>query len=151
MLGVMVLFFGTVIGVNLTLAFFANSSWSGLVVANSYVASQEFNGEAQKARRQASLGYQGTPTANASGLEFEFRDRDGNPVLADRVTVTIGRPSFEDEDRVLELAYVGGGLYRADAPIAAGQWQADLTATLANGVWRMRWRFTVPQNGDRAG
>lgn len=143
MLGVMVLFFGTVIGVNLTLAFYANSSWSGLVVANSYVAGQSFNEEAEKARQQAALGFEGKPSATASGLDFEFLDRDGRPVLAESIEVKIGRPSYETEDRVLQLAYLGEGRYRAETPLASGQWQADLTARLADGDWRMRWRFTI--------
>ena len=43
MLLTMLAFFGVIIGVNLTMAWFARSSWTGLVVENSYVASQEFN------------------------------------------------------------------------------------------------------------
>ncbi|TIS18850.1 MAG: cytochrome oxidase, partial [Mesorhizobium sp.] len=39
-------FFAVVIGVNLTMATFAHRSWTGLVVENTYVASQQFNGRA---------------------------------------------------------------------------------------------------------
>ena len=53
MAGVMFLFFGTIISVNLVMAYFATSSWSGLVVKNSYVESQRFNGVT--AERQAML------------------------------------------------------------------------------------------------
>ena len=43
MVGVLGLFFGVTILVNLALAFFANGSWTGLIVKNSYVASQHYN------------------------------------------------------------------------------------------------------------
>ncbi|HLA02420.1 MAG TPA: FixH family protein, partial [Aestuariivirga sp.] len=38
MAAITISFFAVIIAVNLTLAVFASSSWSGLVVANSYVA-----------------------------------------------------------------------------------------------------------------
>ena len=40
MLGVLVLYFGTIITVNLVMARFAITTWTGLVVENTYVASQ---------------------------------------------------------------------------------------------------------------
>ena len=113
MLAVMVLFFGTVIGVNLTLAFYANSSWTGLVVKNSYVAGQTYNEELQKAREQAALGYQATLTANDSALEFTFLDKDGSPILADRIEVSLGRPADDVDDHVVVLEYAGAGRYAA--------------------------------------
>jgi nitrogen fixation protein FixH len=50
MLGIMVAFFGVIIAVNLTMAYNAIHSWSGLVVQNTYVASQEFNDKAETAK-----------------------------------------------------------------------------------------------------
>ena len=57
MVGVMCLFFGTIISVNLYLAYQANHSWTGLVVKNSY-------------HRQPNLrqGNQGTPEPTCAGL-----------------------------------------------------------------------------------
>ena len=46
-----VAFFGVIIAVNCVMACFANSTWSGLVVANGYVASQSFDKDLAKARR----------------------------------------------------------------------------------------------------
>ncbi|RWK14298.1 FixH family protein, partial [Mesorhizobium sp.] len=43
MLAIILAFFGVVIAVNLTMATLANTSWTGLVVENTYVASQQFN------------------------------------------------------------------------------------------------------------
>ncbi len=55
MLGIMVAFFGVIIAVNITMAYKAVSSWSGLVVKNTYVASQEFNDKAETGKEQAAL------------------------------------------------------------------------------------------------
>ena len=81
MVAVMTLFFGTIISVNLLMAWYANTSWSGLVVKNSYVASQEFNGKLEEgdsvlcvpvARKHLSglLWEGGSP-----GLESSLKDR----------------------------------------------------------------------------
>ena len=51
MLGIMLAFFATVIAVNVTMAMFASKSWTGFVVRNSYVASQEFNERSEERRR----------------------------------------------------------------------------------------------------
>jgi nitrogen fixation protein FixH len=58
MLTVMVGFFGLVIAVNLTMARVASDTFGGSIVANSYVASQRFNGWLQAARDQRALGWQ---------------------------------------------------------------------------------------------
>jgi nitrogen fixation protein FixH len=56
MLAVMIAFFGVIVAVNVTMATLALTSWTGLVVQNSYVASQEFNDRARAGRAQAALG-----------------------------------------------------------------------------------------------
>ena len=48
MLGVIGLFFGTIISVNFYMAYQAVHSWSGLVVENTYVASQQFNAKVEQ-------------------------------------------------------------------------------------------------------
>jgi nitrogen fixation protein FixH len=57
MLMIMVGFFGLVIAVNFTMARLASETFGGSVVANSYVASQKFNGWLQAARDQKALGW----------------------------------------------------------------------------------------------
>jgi nitrogen fixation protein FixH len=57
MLAIMVGFFGLVIAVNFTMARLASDTFGGSVVANSYVASQKFNGWLQAARDQKALGW----------------------------------------------------------------------------------------------
>lgn len=66
-------FFGTIIIVELTMAVLASRSWTGFVVKNSHVDSQEFNrkaGEGGRARMEQ-------PFAIANG-EIRYRPRDRN-------------------------------------------------------------------------
>ena len=67
MLAIMLAFFGTIITVNFTMAYLATSTWSGLVVKNTYVASQQFNGKAAAAKARAeeiAKGVQGVTSVN---------------------------------------------------------------------------------------
>jgi len=55
-------FFGVVIAVNVTMAMFATRTFGGVVVENSYVASQHYNGWLEAARKQDRLGWEIKPT-----------------------------------------------------------------------------------------
>jgi nitrogen fixation protein FixH len=55
MAAILVAFFGVVIAVNLTMAMFATRTFGGVVVENSYVASQKYNGWLAAAERQQKL------------------------------------------------------------------------------------------------
>ena len=58
MVVVMCLFFGVVISVNITMAVFAGTSWSGLIVKNTYVASQTFNDDVAEVEQMKARGWQ---------------------------------------------------------------------------------------------
>ena len=128
MAAITISFFAVIIAVNLTLAFFASSSWTGLVVANSYVASQSFNRDAQIARQQQALGWQMDLTVNRSLTKIAILDRDGLPMAGLNVRAVLQRPTDEAGDRVLKLREAGVGIYVADAAIGGGVWVADITA-----------------------
>ena len=55
MLAIMLGFFAVVLAANMTMVYFARHSWTGLVVENSYVASQQFNAKMAETRAQAAL------------------------------------------------------------------------------------------------
>lgn len=57
MTAILVGFFGLVIAVNVYMAHAAISTFGGVVVDNSYVASQEYNGWLAAARKQEQLGW----------------------------------------------------------------------------------------------
>ncbi len=89
---VMVLFFGTIISVNLIMAWNASHSWSGLVVPNTYVASQQFNGKVAEAKRLAASGIEGSLTVEGRRIAYRVVDAKGAPVVADEVMATFKRP-----------------------------------------------------------
>jgi hypothetical protein len=57
MTAILVAFFGVVVVVNFTMAGYASSTFGGIVVENSYVASQHFNRWLDEARAEDRLGW----------------------------------------------------------------------------------------------
>ena len=144
MLGVLLLFFGTIITVNLIMAYYANSTWSGLVVKNSYVASQEFNGKVEQVKAQEALGFTGKLASGSGKVAWSLVDKSGNPVAAESVTVLLRRPVTEAADKTLTLARAVDGSWSVDHTIEDGLWIAVIdAATLDAGVWRETIRFSV--------
>lgn len=149
MLGTMVAFFGVIITVNLVMARFAVTTWSGLVVPNTYVASQEFNGRAAQSRAIAALGYQADLGSNADGLSIAFTGSDGLPAVADSIFVQLRRPVGTDQDRELVLMRNADGVYRAAGALAEGEWIATVTATRGNEtLYKRGHRFHVRADGS---
>lgn len=148
MLGLMGLFFGTIILVNVVMAWNALSSWSGLVVGNGYVASQAFNGKVAAARALAASGISGRLAADIHGLRYTLVDRDGRPLETDAVIATLKRPVDERADFILALQPAGDGTFAAAHAIGRGQWIVDLVATRSGEeVFRETLRILVAGGG----
>ncbi len=126
MLAVMLAFFGVVIAVNFTMAYFAVSSWTGLVVENTYVASQEFNAKAAEARAWKDTGIQTTLEASAQGIRYEVKHPEMGPVAGEQVIAQFRHPVGEAFDFSLTLTPAGSGVFVTDHPVSAGQWIVDL-------------------------
>lgn len=149
MLFSMVAFFGVIITVNLVMARFAVTTWSGLVVPNTYVASQQFNAKAAESRAIAALGYQVKLTPDANGLAIEFVDADGKPALADSMIADLRRPVGEDQDRQMVLTRGGDGVYRGEGELLEGEWIATVTATRqGQTIYKRGRRFHVRADGN---
>jgi len=147
MLFVLLAFFGTVIGVNVTMAVLASRTWTGLVVKNSYVASQHYNEVLAQARQQDLLGWQATLVYDRGRLTFALSDRDERPVHLLDARVRVSRPTHERDDRTVDLAPSADG-YGTDAALAAGIWNADVTARRNDGfVYRGHFRLAVEAGG----
>lgn len=149
MLAIMVAFFGVIITVNLVMARFAVTTWSGLVVPNTYVASQEFNGRAAQSRAIAALGYQAELSSNADGLSIVFTDDQGAAAFADSIFVQLRRPVGTDQDREMVLMRDPDGIFRATGSLAEGEWIATVTATRNNEtLYKRGHRFHVRADGS---
>lgn len=150
MLICVLVFFGVIIAVNLTMATLASRSWTGLVVKNSYVASQEFNSKLAQARAQKLRGWSSEVKYQQGSLSFSLKDKDGRTIKAGPVLVKIGRPAFEQEDQVYTLSRSGDGVFSKDLALNSGPWALEIEAE-ANGVpFRRNLRFLVDekQNGE---
>lgn len=150
MLTIMVLFFGTIVSVNVTMAYFATSSWSGLLVKNTYVASQKFDDDVALNREMLERGWVSDLTIDGRSISYSLVDAAGQPVLADTVTASIYRPVGVLEDQSVTLAQGGEGSYSAALAVEPGQWIARISAekdgTL---VYREVHRLELPKDPSR--
>lgn len=128
MLAIMFVFFGVIIAVNVTMATFANTSWTGFVVENSYVASQQFNTKMAETRAQAALGWKSALSLNEGRASFSLRDRDGNDIALQGVVLTFKHPVGAREDVRIVLKREGENTYRAEEPVGDGTWLVEIEA-----------------------
>jgi nitrogen fixation protein FixH len=129
MLAIMLAFFGTIITVNFTMAYLATSSWSGLVVKNTYVASQQFNGKTAAIREMLATGIAGDLSVDARGMRYRLTLPGNTPVIADAVTAHFKRPVGTTQDFELQMTPAGDGLYLAETAILPGSWIVEMQAT----------------------
>lgn len=127
MLAVVFLFFGTIIGVNIVMVVSATGTFPGLVVKNSYVASQNYNRTLAEAQAQEAAGWRMELDTEGGILSLRLVDRDGVPLRRLTVTAQAGRPSTTEEDRMVVLAETGTG-YRAAEALPAGLWEIAIEA-----------------------
>lgn len=128
MLGIMIAFFSVIIAVNLLMATLANTSWTGLVVKNTYVASQEFNRKAQEGRAQAELGWQPRLAIADGTIRYGMLDRAGQPVSMTGVTMNFRHPAYDKKDVTLTLVRGAGSEFTVDHLPSDGVWIVDVEA-----------------------
>lgn len=144
MLAIMLSFFAVVVSVNVTMAVMANRSWSGLVVPNSYVASQQFNAAQEEARAQKARGWQQEISFTRGRIEIAMRDRSGAAISGLTVAAKIGHPVASRFDREVRLTEEAPGKYAAAVEMGKGVWDADVNATAPTGeAFRLIHRITV--------
>lgn len=144
MIMVMVAFFGVIIGVNLLMAYYANSTWSGLVVPNSYVASQEFNKTVSDVKEQDARGWKDKLAASAGQITFRMNEANGVPVTLSSVKMVFRRPVTDTADMNIDLAVGPNSVWSASHALDDGVWIAEIDVTSPNNKpWRDTKRFTV--------
>jgi len=121
--------FGVVLAANLAMLFAATSTFPGLVVKNSYVASQGWN---RKTEAQRALGWEAVASYGEGALRVAMTGRDGAPVTGLNVVAVVGRPASAREDVRLELAEGADG-YAAPLVLAPGMWRVVITGTDTEG------------------
>ncbi|UVC15117.1 FixH family protein [Mesorhizobium onobrychidis] len=128
MLLIILSFFGVIVGVNLTLATLATTSWTGLIVENTYVASQQFNRKAEEGRAQAALGWTGKLTIAWGEVRYSLSDAAGKPLELHGVRVLFRHPAYEAEDKAVSLALASGQEFAAQHTPRDGVWIVEVDA-----------------------
>jgi nitrogen fixation protein FixH len=121
--------FAVILAANITMMVAATGTFPGVVVKNSYVASQDWD---ERARAQAELGWKAEAGLDDEGLAVRLTDSAGEPVPGLAVTATVGRPASKAEDRVVTLVETGG-LYAAPVDLAPGLWRIEIVGEDAAG------------------
>ena len=133
MLYIMITFFGVIIAVNLVMLAVATRSWTGLVVENSYVASQKFNEVLTAAEEQKKLGWKSGLVVTTRSAKVRITGSESAPVGGLSVRLALSRPVHEADDRMLDLLETAPGEYAVEANLGSGIWNAELTAKSASG------------------
>ncbi|MDF3605546.1 FixH family protein [Paracoccus sp. DMF-8] len=122
--------FGVIIGVNVLMAVKAVSTFPGLEVKNSYVASQSFD---RDRAAQDALHWTVTPEYDGRVLSLTIRDAQGYPARLQSLAVTIGRPTHVRDDQELNLTYQGG-IFSTPLQLAPGARIIHLAAVAEDGT-----------------
>ena len=117
MAAILVGFFGIVVTVNFTMASYARSTFGGIVVENSYVASEKFNGWLARAGEQQALGWSAAASRRGDG-RVELAVEAPASVVA---TGTARHPLGRMPDRALAFERTGAGFLSRET-LPEGRW-----------------------------
>lgn len=133
MFAILVAFFGTVVAVNFTMAGYASSTFGGIVVENSYVASQEFNSWLDEAEASRALGWSATAQQRPDGrLEVAVT----GPASEGRLSATARHPLGRRPDQPLAFDAVGAGKFVSREALPRERWTLRLELAADGQVWR---------------
>lgn len=135
--------FGLIITVNVVMAYKAISTFPGLDVENSYVASQTFDADR---KAQLALGWHLTEDYRPGAYRLIFTDTAGNPARVRDVSATIGRAT-EAKDDVTPVFSYDGKAFTAPLTLQKGKWMILLVAHADDGTLYQK-RLNLQVTGD---
>ena len=125
MTGILVSFFGVVIGVNMVMAHAAIGTFGGTVVDNSYVASQRFNGWLDQAEAQKALGWE-VASMRAPNRHLAVRAMAaGTPLQGAEISAVIRHPLGRAPEQSLDFRRDGTS-WISTTPLPQGRWLVHL-------------------------
>lgn len=127
-------FFAVVIAVNLTMARLASGTFGGVVVENSYVATQHFNRWLDEAEAQKALGWTAGMRRGADGRVV--LTLTGVPEGPARVSALARHPLGRLPDQSLIFARQADGRWLSAAPLPTGRWRLRLDVEAGGHGWR---------------
>lgn len=115
---------GAIIAADLMFAAVAVSSNPGLVTVNPFEKGLAHNRVLEEAERQRALGWAVDASVRADAVELRLTDAAGRPLEGVEAIGRLARPVGVADERALDFAADGDGLYRAPiAEIGVGQWE----------------------------
>lgn len=140
-LAAMLLFFGTIIAVNVTFAVIAVRTFPGEDVRRSYVQGLEYNQTLKARRDQDTLGWQAGASLMADGqeavLRVTLRDKAGAVINGADVTGALRWRADSRLDRALVFVASGDGVYEARlGALREGRWRLRARAEAHGGQVR---------------
>lgn len=117
MTAILLAFFGVVVAVNLTMATLATRTFGGVVVENSYVASQQYNHWLAAARKQDRLGWTVEPRLDAD-RHIVVKVSERNARLSGFARHPLGREA--------DVALTFDPAMRSTRPLPDGRWALHL-------------------------
>jgi nitrogen fixation protein FixH len=137
-------FFGVIIAVNVGMATLAMRSWTGLVVDNSYIASQQFEEKRLAHESQQAAGWQATLSYLPGAARLVIVDGQRGPVELGDVLLKLNRPVGGHDDQAVNLERKEDGSYEAQIDLPTGLWEATVTAAqTVLGPFELRERIRV--------
>ena len=131
---ILVAFFAVVIGVNLLMARYATSTFGGVVVENSYVASQNFNGWLKEAEREKALGW--SAEARRLGDGKLAVSLTGAPAQGVVLTADARHPLGRMPDQLIQFDRLPDGSFTSREVLPAGRWRLRIEAVAGSQRWR---------------
>jgi nitrogen fixation protein FixH len=141
--------FLVVIGVNATLIYFAQDTFSGLETASPYERGLDYNTTLAAEAAQERLGWQSQTEISGESegmrnLQVRLTDRDGRPLDGLTLVAYLVRPSNEGLDTTVIPRPLGDGRYGTSFVLpAAGQWELRLVAHDDDVAWQHSERLFV--------
>jgi nitrogen fixation protein FixH len=141
--------FLVVIGVNATLIYFAQDTFSGLETASPYERGLDYNKALAAEAAQNRLGWQlqtqiSSESDGTRSLLVHLTDRDGRALDGLAIVAHLVRPSTEGLDTIVIPRPLGDGRYGTSFVLpAAGQWELRLVAQGDDVAWQHSERLFV--------
>lgn len=130
---ILVTFFAVVIAVNFLMAHYATSTFGGVVVENSYVASQHFNRWLDEAAREKALGWTATASRQADGkVAIDLKGAPQGVTL----TAEARHPLGQLADQTLRFSSAGADRFVSETALPAGRWTLRIAARSGKDLWR---------------
>jgi nitrogen fixation protein FixH len=141
-------FFGIVVAVNLVMARAAVVHFTGLVVPNSYVASQQFNEKIAAHRALENMGFTEKVEARGGRLSWIVADAAGSAAAITAARIHFNRPIGTRDDVTLELVELKPGEALSVPIPSTGRWIVTINAEIPGiGAYDTVHRITI-SDGD---